>query len=107
MKYNYQVEDNKVIAYCNYAGKRIQASATCCPEDVFNLDTGKALAARRLDIKIAEKRYKRAAKRMEQAQIHAMIAAAEVEDKVNYFHNVENALYTLEEEYDDLIENLS
>ena len=97
-----QIENEKVIAQCNYSGKRIQASATCCDQDEFNIDTGKAIAAKRLDLKIWNKRYKRAIKRLEEAQIHAMIAAAEVEDRMNYFHKVENILTSTEYEYDQL-----
>lgn len=103
MKYKYEIEGNKVIAYCNYAGNRIQASATCMPGDNFDANFGMKLASKRLDLKIWNKRYKRASKRMNEALIKSSIAAAEAEDRTEYFHKVEETLNILEEEYDDFM----
>ena len=73
MKYKFEIEGNKVTALCHYAGKLIKASAKCNPEDEFDANIGMLYAAKRLDIKIQTKRYKRAIKRAEAAQIHARI----------------------------------
>ncbi|MBO5712044.1 MAG: hypothetical protein J6R47_04325 [Acholeplasmatales bacterium] len=104
MKYKYEIEGNKVTAYCNYAGKRIQASATCCPQDIFDANIGMLYAAKRLDLKIQVKRYKRAWKRMNEAMVHAAIANAEAQDRIVYFNKVQDKLYELEADYDEFIE---
>ena len=46
-----------VKATTMYAGKTVSAYAKCDPNDVFNLDFGKKVALKRLDIKINQKRY--------------------------------------------------
>lgn len=45
-----------VKARTMYAGKSVTAVAKCDPADTFDLEFGKALALKRLDVKIAEKR---------------------------------------------------
>lgn len=39
-----------------YAGKTVSAFSKCDPRDTFDLELGKAVALKRLDIKIAQKR---------------------------------------------------
>jgi hypothetical protein len=46
-----------VKAITMYAGKTVSAYAKCDPKDVFDLEFGKKVALKRLDIKIAQKRY--------------------------------------------------
>ena len=46
-----------VKATTMYAGKTVSAYAKCDPNDVFDLDFGKKVALKRLDIKINQKRY--------------------------------------------------
>ena len=55
-KYKFYTNGKKVIAKSTYAGKTIQATATCGPMDEFNLEIGKRIAAARCDLKIADKR---------------------------------------------------
>ena len=107
MKYKFEIEGNKVTAYCYYAGKLIQASATCHADDRFDANIGMKIAAKRLDLKIWNKRYKRASKRLEEAQIHAMIASAEVKDKIDYFHKIDTQLMNIEYEYDEMMSKFS
>lgn len=40
-----------------YAGKIVSAFSKCDPNDKFDLEFGKAVASKRLDIKINQKRY--------------------------------------------------
>ena len=88
-------------------GKLIHASANCHTDDNFDANIGMKIAAKRLDLKIWNKRYKRAYKRLEEAQIRAMIASAEVEDKINYFHKVDTQLMNIEYEYDEMMSKFS
>ncbi len=59
-KYKYYTAPNKVIAVSTYAGKVVKGVAKCDPRDTFDLEKGAALAKARCDMKIAEKRCKRA-----------------------------------------------
>ena len=45
-----------VKATTMYAGKQVSATSKCDPEDTFDLAFGRAVALKRLDIKIAKKR---------------------------------------------------
>lgn len=58
--YKYVVTPNKVIALSTYAGRTVRGIAKCHPNDTFNEDYGKALAAARCNQKVAAKRYARA-----------------------------------------------
>lgn len=81
-KYKYFTYDNKnggktVVAISTYAGKTVKGYAKCDPRDEYSIEKGKDLAAHRCNLKIAEKRQARAAKKyleaiyaLEQAQLH-------------------------------------
>lgn len=60
-KYQYYVSDNKTVyAVSTYAGKTVRGKATCHMEDKFSLEKGKTIAALRCNVKVAQKRKKRA-----------------------------------------------
>jgi hypothetical protein len=61
-EYKYKIDEEKrtVVAMSTFAGKVITGVARCAPEDEFNIEAGKKLAAARCSVKIAEKRLKRA-----------------------------------------------
>ena len=65
-KYKYFVNGNKIIAISTYAGKTVRGVATCHPEDNFDMETGKQLAAMRCDLKVREKRWKAANRKAEE-----------------------------------------
>ena len=75
-KYRYYTSDNKVIAISTYGGKKVRGIAKCAPNDTFNLEIGKQLAAARCNEKIAKKRHERA----RQKYIDAVAAATEAVD---------------------------
>ena len=54
--YRYFIAGNKVIAVSTYAGKTVRGIAICSPEDKFDIEFGKKLAAARCNEKVAEKR---------------------------------------------------
>ena len=64
--YKYVVTPNKVIALSSYGGRTVRGIAKCHPGDIFNEETGKALAAARCNEKIAAKRYARANQKYEE-----------------------------------------
>lgn len=60
-KYQYFIYQNEnggttVVAISTYAGKKVKGYAKCNPEDKFDIEVGKKLAAARCNLKIAEKR---------------------------------------------------
>lgn len=58
--YKYIVTPNKVIALSTYAGRTVRGVAKCHPNDTFDVEFGKALAAARCNYKVAQKRHARA-----------------------------------------------
>lgn len=61
-KINYKIyhHDNEVIAVSTFAKRMVRGVAKCDPRDEFDHKKGEALAIARCDLKIAEKRMKRA-----------------------------------------------
>ena len=59
-KYKVDEEHKTVVAMSTFAGKAVSGVARCAPEDTFDVEIGKKLAAARCAVKIAEKRMKRA-----------------------------------------------
>ena len=61
-EYKYKIDEEKrtVVAMSTFAGKTVVGVARCAPADVFDIETGKKIAAARCSVKIAEKRMKRA-----------------------------------------------
>jgi len=59
-KYKFVVAGNKIVAISTYAGKIVRGVAKCDPNDVFNLEEGKKLAAARCDEKVNSRRLRRA-----------------------------------------------
>lgn len=77
-KYRYYQHNNKVIAISTFAGKTVKGVAKCSPEDEFDFENGKKLAAMRCAQKVAMKRLKRA----NQKYLEALNA---VNEAVDYF----------------------
>ena len=59
-RYKYYFAGNKIIACSTYGGRIVRGVSICHPEDNFDVETGKKLAAARCNEKIAIKRYNRA-----------------------------------------------
>lgn len=59
-RYNYIVNGNHIAAGAKFAGNWVWGYAKCHPEDKYDENFGKSLAAARCNQKIAELRYKRA-----------------------------------------------
>lgn len=63
----YKSSDNVIVAVSTFAGKTVRGVAKCAPNDTFNEERGKRLAAARCGVKISEKRLKRAEKKYNEA----------------------------------------
>jgi hypothetical protein len=79
----------KVIVASSYAGKIVRGVAKCNENDTYNEDTGIALAAARCDVKIADKRIKRAQAQYDAATRAVNEAQADWEKAVQYLSNAE------------------
>lgn len=68
MKYIYNIAENKVVCVSHFAGKAVRGIAKCDPNcDTFDVESGKELSQARCDVKVAEKRVKRANQKVEEA----------------------------------------
>lgn len=84
--YQYYFDDKgAVYAVSTYAGKVVRGKAQCSSSDEFDEEFGKALAAKRCDFKVANKRYKRAAAEYEEAQRAYDMALARLNKAESYF----------------------
>lgn len=59
-KYRFEVVGDAVVAHSTYAGKEVVGTAHCAEVDEFDMETGKGIAAARCNVKVCEKRVKRA-----------------------------------------------
>jgi hypothetical protein len=86
-RYKFYVDEanRKVVAVSSYAGKNVKGIAKCSPDDHFSEIKGQQLAAARCNLKIAEKRYKRASEKLEEADA-AFINAQLNYDKMNRYY---------------------
>ena len=83
-KYKASVKDNKVYVESTYAGKKVEAHASCAPSDNFDFDTGLKLAALRCNVKVARKRMLRAQAKAKEAQETMMIVLHDFRDALKY-----------------------
>ena len=66
--YTYNISDNKVVCVSHFAGKAVRGIAKCDLQfDNFDEDTGMKLSKKRCDVKVAQKRLKRADSKLAQA----------------------------------------
>jgi len=79
----------KVIVASSYAGKIVRGVAKCNENDTYNEDTGIALATSRCDVKIANKRVKRAMAKYDAATKAVNDATAAWEKAIKYLTNAE------------------
>lgn len=80
---------SKVIAVSSFAGQTVRGVAKCAPNDEFDLEYGKRLAAARCAVKIATKRMNRAVCKVDMALEAANVAIAHLYDMLGYAANAE------------------
>lgn len=94
-----------VAAVSSFAGKKVRAVANCDPQDDFDLEKGKQLAAARCNKKIAAKRLMRATDKYEEALFAADKAVAHYEHMRAYFMDSVDQFDEAVAELDQLMEN--
>ena len=63
----YTNNENTIVAVSSYAGRPVRGVAKCDPRDSFDFASGEKLAAARCNVKVAEKRAKRAERKYAEA----------------------------------------
>ena len=106
-KYRYYVNGNKVIAVSTYCGKTVRGVAVCHPDDEFNLELGKRIAAARCNERVAEKRLYRASDKAMQAGLDVLKAQQHQKDMQAYYIDAYEACEAAKNEYDELIRSLT
>lgn len=96
----------KVIAVSSYAGRSVRGVATCSPQDAFDLDTGKELAAARCNVKIAEKRVKRAEEKKDEAFDEYMKARQRYRKMMDYLNDANYDYFEAIDELDNIEQDL-
>lgn len=74
----------KVICTSTYAGRTVRGVAICSDKDEFDMEKGKALAKARVDLKIADKRLKRASQKCDEASENLMYAELYADRMLDY-----------------------
>lgn len=84
-KYRYYSDgENKIVAVTTYAGKTVRGVAKCDPRDTFDMEKGKALAAARCSVRVADRRHKRAAREFLKALHNLELAQNRVDQMREY-----------------------
>ena len=105
--YKYIETPNKVIALSTYAGKTVRGIAKCHPNDTFDVEFGRKLAAARCNAKIAAKRaanaqnkywaahdeYREVDRAFEKACKYYIDAVAQLKDAEAYLDEVRSSVY--------------
>lgn len=76
-----------VVAVSTYEGKTVRGIAACDPKDTFDIEKGKQLAAARCNMKIAEKRRKRADRQLKKSVAEYVKAQRYMEDMNEYYED--------------------
>ena len=90
--YKYYFGKNIVVAVSSFAGKTVRGVAKCGPNDELDVEKGKELARARCARKVAEKRYKRAMNKYDEAQRILNEATNHFENMEYYFGEASAAL---------------
>ena len=100
--YKYVVTPDKVIALSTFAGCTVRGIAKCHPNDDFDEEYGKKLAAARCNEKISAKRYARAQSKYNEyvKRIHEM--EIEFGDVCDYLRGAYDGWKAAKEELNEL-----
>lgn len=96
----------EVIAISSYAGKSVKGTAKCDPDDTFDFEKGKRLAAARCALKIAMKRADRASYKVEEARERCDLADEHLDSMIRYKNDAYDSLDRVIEELDDILNEI-
>lgn len=81
----------RIAAVSSFMNKRVRGYADCHPLDEFDLEFGKGLAGARCNLKIAEKRCKRAYSKVDEAKRALEAAQVHLDKMLSYEADAERA----------------
>lgn len=93
----------QVIAVSTYAGKTVRGRATCAPEDCYDEQAGREIAAARCNQEIARRRYLRACARYDEAKRKCEEAMAFLTRMGEYLDDSQVALISARKLMDNLL----
>ena len=107
-KYKYYQFKNEnggitIVATSSYGGKTVKGYAKCDPRDKFDIEKGKALAAARCNLKVAEKRKMRAGLKYIEASVAADKAAEHFDKMKQYYMDADDRVDEAAKELRELI----
>lgn len=105
-KYRFYEAGNKVIAVSSFAKKPVRGVSVCAEGDIFNLETGKKLAAARCNERVCAKRVARANEKVRQAGNDLARAQKHLENMKEYLNDAILAYNEAGIETDKIIESL-
>ena len=105
--YQYKNENGgiTIAAVSRYGGKVVKGLAKCSPDDEFDEEKGKALAQARCELKIAEKRNKKASKQYLEAVVTLEQATKKFADMKQYYMDTIDQIDAAIERINDLRAN--
>ena len=105
--YTYRRADGAMVvkAVSTYAGVNIFGKAVCHPNDKFDLEKGKELAAARCNEKVAEKRLRRAQKKRNEAVDIYYRAMHKYDDMVAYENDALEETFEARKKVKELLGN--
>ena len=108
-KYKYYQFKNEnggitIVATSSYCGKTVKGYAKCDPRDEFDIEKGKALAAARCNLKVAQKRQMRASEKYLESAKLADEAACRFADMKQYYMDAVDRVDEAAEEIRNLLE---
>lgn len=106
-KYRYYTADRKVVAVSTYCGKTVRGVAVCAPEDEFDLEVGKRIAAAKCNAKVAEKRLARAQDKAFDAGLATLKAQGHQREMQAYYDDSYKAYMEAIDEYNKLIASIA
>ena len=92
-----------VVAISSYAGKPVRGVAKLNPEDQFDVEFGKKLAAARCNLKVAKKRLQRATGKYSESGIAYVEAKRQYNKMCDYFCDATDAYDKAAEELREVL----
>lgn len=105
-KYKFIVMENMVVALSSYAGRTVRGVAKCDPNDNFDVEKGKKLAAARCNERVCRKRLQRASARFEHSAEAMQYWKNNTEKMSKYFEDASTAYVAACDELATLQENM-
>ena len=106
-RYKFFVNGKKeVVAMSTYAGRYVKGIAKCSPEDEFDVEFGKRLAAARCNLKVAQKREANARKGYDEAYSKFIEASLRLDYMINFVNDASKELNEAYAEVRELEESI-